>query len=119
MALQRFVIRGADDWLLFGARLDAPDDDRVYVTSTELWPEWTLYPAAADQEHGAVMRYMAAHATDAHFGLPTWLRCDACGEWPRYAGPEGIRSVCGCPVDSYGEPVLDPFVDALLCEAGR
>ncbi len=116
MALERFVIRGGDDWLLFAARVDAPDDDLVYVVSTECWPVWLDVErrfglGASSDERGslhnpAVLAMVAAAADDRDFAhRPTWLRCDVCRQWPRYADRDGIRSICGCAVDGYGNPL--------------
>ncbi len=43
-----------DDWLIYAR--DA--HGRLYFLCTELWPEWLDCPPGADQELGAVERYM-------------------------------------------------------------
>ncbi len=43
-----------DDWLILAR--DAVG--QLYAVNTEMWPEWLHCPAGADQERGAVERYM-------------------------------------------------------------
>ncbi len=125
--LTRHRLRGADDWLLYAESL-APEDDRCYTASTEVWPEWAALPRGADERPGAVWRHMRRHAIDDDFARYHYQRgrlvgvhpdasnrCPDCGLWPRYldAGTT-LDVICNCTGDSpLVQAALDYYLDEL------
>lgn len=107
MTPRRFRVRGADDFLLFAERVDAPDDDRAYYAITELWPVWldieARYGENVSSRDPRVVAMLTAAATDADFDLhPSFGSCDACGSPYRFVEPEGIHTHCACSCASKG-----------------
>lgn len=108
MALEKFRIRGGDDWLLFAERVDAPEDDRAFVAVTECWPVWAEVERrfgdgtmsggpATSLRNPAVLAIVSAAASDQDFSIPAWSICDECGAPFRFVQSAGIHTHCGCP----------------------
>jgi len=64
-----------DEWLIL-----ATDGERLYYVVTELWDEWLDFPEGADQEEGAVEKYMLPIALSRWDSLP-WKSLDSL-DWP-------------------------------------